>query len=150
MERGNKALSDDALVPSNSTLQNTTLTAENSGSPSTNETNTSNNSTSNDTNTSSTSPTVKKEKSSNAGQAVVKSSTESPIPKTQVLSTTPAGSGADTGSVMQSVNYYLGIVIYLLVRNKITALTIKSGIIAKEMTFPKILPRVLGNQFVLS
>ncbi|VDH90498.1 Hypothetical predicted protein [Mytilus galloprovincialis] len=94
-----------------------TLTAESSGSPSTNETNTSTNSTSNDTNTPTPSPTVKIENPSNAGSAGGKSSNKAgtdPIPKTQVLSTTPAGSGAETRSVIQSVNYYLGIVIYFL------------------------------------
>ncbi|XP_076080256.1 uncharacterized protein LOC143051128 [Mytilus galloprovincialis] len=117
-ERRKTALSNAASVSSNTTLQNTTLTAESSGSPSTNETDTStHSSTSNNTNISTPSPTVKETLPPKSGSAGGKSSNKAgtaPIPKPQVLSTTPAGSGAETRSVIQSVNYYLGIVIYFL------------------------------------
>ncbi|VDI26644.1 Hypothetical predicted protein [Mytilus galloprovincialis] len=126
-ERRKKSVTTTA--PSNTTLQNTT---GQSSSPSTNGTNTpAPSSTLNDTKTSAPSSNLKGPTTLTPDSITVKMSSIDvavigPITKTPVLVTT-AKSGAETGSEMQSVNYYLqvGIAIYLLVCNKITTLTIK-------------------------
>ncbi|VDI20803.1 Hypothetical predicted protein, partial [Mytilus galloprovincialis] len=93
---------------------------------------------------------VAKQSTSGASEYVEKSATPGletgPNSKAQ-LSLTTVGSGAETGPKIQSVKYYLGIVICILVCKNKTTITMKIRrccMIYKEMTFPKNTHRVLG------